>query len=93
MKEALFVFLVILILAGLTAFRYRRQILGMLEIARALKKVGGAMSGRNTIGSQAETATALVNCSTCRVWSPQARARQIDGKSYCSDKCLAARVR
>jgi hypothetical protein len=92
-REALFIFVVILLFAGLTAFRYRKQIRGMFEIARALKKVGGAMTGGNQIASQPEADTALVNCSNCGVWSPQSRARKMNGKFYCSDQCLSSRVR
>lgn len=100
MREALFIFAVILVLAALTAFRYRKQIIGMIELARTLKKVGGALSGGNAGAPRmpvsndkgASGDTALVNCSTCGVWTPQTRARMIKGRFYCSDECFMARV-
>ena len=66
MKEAFFILLIVLVLFGLTAYRYRRQIAMGLQIWRMLK---GAreMQPRNAsqIDPQPVERGELVNCSRC----------------------------
>lgn len=89
MKEPLFILAIVLILAVLTAVRYRKQIAGMIGFARMLKDVNADITQQtHRVRPQAETNTPLVNCSKCGVWVPQNKARKVGDIFYCSDKCL-----
>ena len=90
MKEALFILLVIGVLAALTAIRYRKQIAGVIGIAKMLKETTRAATDRSRIGARDEKSVPLVNCSKCGVWVPQNKAVKIRGIYYCSDSCLAS---
>ncbi len=86
MREALFILVVLAVLFGLTLIRYRKQIAGMIGLARTLKKIReGSVKHGERDSSQS---VALVNCSKCGVWVPQDRARQVKSQYYCSDTCL-----
>lgn len=90
MREALFIFLVILVLLGWTAFRYRKTIAGILGFAKMLKEAkDGAIGGIPTARKPEKAASALVNCTKCGVWVPQNRARKVGQEFYCSDECLS----
>jgi len=90
MKEALFIMLVIGVLAALTAVRYRKQIAGMIGIAKMLKETTRSVAGRNKQVSGEANSIPLVNCSKCGVWVPQGKAIKVRDVYYCSDACLAA---
>lgn len=95
MKEAFVILLVLLILAALTAYRYRKGLMAMLNIWRTLQAV--RQSGRpanNRIQDEPATAGPLVNCPKCGTWVPEEKAIKL-GRSayYCSTKCLEASVR
>jgi hypothetical protein len=83
MKEGFFILLVIFILLGLTAVRYRKQITGMIGLARALKDAKDNAAG----GSQRQAAPAsvqLVNCSKCGVWVPENKASKRGSDYRCA---------
>ena len=88
MREILVILVVILVLLGLTALRYRKQIAGILGLARALKDAKDAVGQSRTISSDEKTSIPLVNCSKCGVWVPQNKARKVGEIFYCSDKCV-----
>ncbi len=88
MREILVILVVILVLLGLTALRYRKQIAGILGLARALKDAKDAVGQSRAISSDEKTSIPLVNCSKCGVWVPQNKARKVGAIFYCSDKCL-----
>lgn len=82
MREAFFILLVIFVLLGLTAIRYRKQIAGMIGLARALKDAKEAAShGRQ--GGAEQPGVKLVNCATCDIWVPQDKAVTRQGTYYC----------
>lgn len=84
MREALFILLVVGILAALTAVRYRKQIAGMIGLARALKEAkDDAVQGRSVGGEQ--PGVQLVNCAKCGLWVPQNKAAQRQKNYYCAD--------
>lgn len=86
MRELFFILVVILILLGLTAIRYRKQIAGMIGLARMLKEAkNAAVQGSSLRGEQASVQ--LVNCAKCGVWTPQNKARKLDDAFFCSDEC------
>ena len=89
MREALVILLVIFLLLALTAIRYRKQIAGILGIARMLRDAKRAASGtRQTFPQDREKAGQLVNCAKCGVWVPEAKARKIGESFFCSGGCL-----
>ena len=88
MREILVILVVILVLLGLTALRYRKQIAGVLGLARALKGAKDAVGQSRTISSDEKTSIPLVNCSKCGVWVPQNKARKVGEIFFCSDECV-----
>ena len=89
MREGFFILLVVFGLLALTALRYRKQIAGMIGLARMLKEAKeNITSGSNTIQSDNSKSVALVNCSKCGVWVPQNKARKVGDIFFCSDECV-----
>jgi hypothetical protein len=90
MKEALFILLVICVLAALTAVRYRKQIAGMIGIAKMLKETTRTVAGARKRVSGETKSIPLVNCSKCGVWVPQDKSIRVRDLNYCSEACLKA---
>ena len=84
MREGFFILLVILVLLGLTAVRYRKQIAGMIGLARALKDAKDAGVQERTTSEHASVQ--LVNCSKCGVWVPQDKALR-RGETFICTAC------
>ena len=96
MKEALLVFVVLLVLAGLTAYRYRRQLMAVLNLWRTLQTI--RQTGRQSASQIRDDATTaagpLVNCPKCGTWVTEDKAIKLGRAAYyCSTKCLEASVR
>ncbi|MEO7658109.1 MAG: hypothetical protein ABIV48_00715 [Pyrinomonadaceae bacterium] len=92
MREALFILIVVFGLFALTAFRYRKQIAGMIGFARMLKETKDSITQiSRPVASQATQNIPLVNCSQCGVWVPQNKARKVGDLFFCSDKCVSCR--
>lgn len=92
MGKALFILIIILLVIGFLMIRYRRQIAGVIGIAKALKETQQAASQatsqlRNNVS---EKSIPLVNCSKCGVWVPQTKARKMGDLFFCSDECVRA---
>ena len=91
MKEAFLILLVIFVLLALTALRYRKQIAGVIGVARMLKRAREAASARQrSFPKDAQQSVPLVNCEKCGIWVPQNKALKIRDRSYCSDTCFVA---
>ena len=90
MKEALFILVVIGVLAALTAIRYRKQITGMIGVARMLKETTRGVAGASKRVAGETKSIPLVNCSKCGVWVPQGKAIKMRDDYYCSEACLRA---
>ncbi|MEO5859770.1 MAG: hypothetical protein ABIR33_12565 [Pyrinomonadaceae bacterium] len=95
MKEAFFILAIVLVLFGLTAYRYRRQLSVGLQIWRMMK---GARQMQSQQRSQVDTQTAdrgeLVNCSRCGRWAPLSTAIKFGPTIfYCSTQCLQNKVK
>lgn len=90
MKEALLIFAVMVILLGLTAYRYRRQLATMLHIWRMFKSLRkGAARPNEQIRSEPASKGELVNCVNCRSWVPKSGAIKLGpGTVYCSAECV-----
>ena len=91
MKEALFILVVIAVMAALTAYRYRRQIRTMREFWRMAKGMRQMHThARREVEEAKPVATGkLVNCSKCGTWIPEERAIRLGRTSaFCSSNCL-----
>lgn len=92
MREILIILVVVIVLLALTAVKYRKQIAGLIGVARMLKDAKDAV-GQNSIRAEDARSVQLVNCAKCGVWVPQDKAMKIrDGYFYCSDECVKTRV-
>ncbi len=89
MREAIFILLVLFVLVALTAIRYRKQIAGMIGLARMLKQAKrSAAEHSKTIPRHAEKkSTQLVNCSKCDIWVPQNKVVKFREGYICSAVC------
>lgn len=95
MREAFFILLVLLLLLGLTAYRYRKQLMFALQIWRTLKGVREVQS-KNVpeMATRPKQRGELVNCSRCGKWSPEETAIRFGPTIYyCSTKCLQTKVK
>ena len=93
MREAFFILLVLLVLFGLTAYRYRKQLMFAIQIWRTLKGARDIQSQRmSEIGrdqQKSQDSGALVNCSRCGKWTPESTAIKFGPTIYyCSTQCL-----
>jgi hypothetical protein len=93
MKEAFFILLIIAVLVGLTAIRYRKQIAAVLHIWRSLKSVREQVREKQVQPQGSIPAGPLVNCAKCGAWVPEQKAIQLRGGTfYCSSACLESAV-
>ena len=93
MKEAFFILLVMAVLIGLTAIRYRKQIAGVLHIWRSLKSMRDQVKEKQVRPQDSIPAGPLVNCAKCGTWVPEQKAIQLRGGTfYCSSSCLESAV-
>ena len=90
MREAIFILIVIAILLGLTAIRYRKQIKTMIGLARTLKEIKEGAKLTRPMAQQ--TSVALVSCSSCGVWIPEDRVIRAKNQDFCSEACLRSPV-
>lgn len=92
MGKALFILIVILLVFGFVMIRFRRQIAGVIGIAKALKETQQAATQATSQlrNNASEKSIPLVNCSKCGVWVPQAKARKMGELFFCSDACIRA---
>ena len=93
MKEAFFILLVFAVILGLTAIRYRKQIVTMLHIWRSLKSMRDQVKEKQVRPKESIPAGQLVNCAKCGTWVPEQKAIQLRGGTfYCSSSCLESAV-
>ena len=92
MKEVFFILLVLLVLAGLTAYRYRKGIGAFLEFWRMLRTVREQSRGNEKqIREEPSVAGPLVNCPKCGKWVSEDEAIRLGRTTfYCSANCLEA---
>jgi hypothetical protein len=89
MREALFILVIVFVLAALTAIRYRKQISGMIGFAKMLKEAKQNIStSPMSAKREPEKITPLVNCSKCGIWIPQNKAIKIGDIFVCSNHRL-----
>ena len=83
--DIFFIVFVAAILFGLTTIRYRKQITGMIRVARLLKDAKGSTGLGTPIRSNEKGSVQLVNCAKCGVWVPQNKAIKQRNGFYCSN--------
>lgn len=90
MREAVFILVVLLVILGLTAYRYRRQIGTMLNLYRMMKSMRQMNKpANNRIDGDDKSSGPLVNCAKCGTWVPENRAIKLRGNTvFCSAECL-----
>jgi hypothetical protein len=91
MKEAFVILIVIAILLALTAVKYRRQIVGAIEIWRSMKAFRDQLRQKpeETNTPRPVNAGKLVNCAKCGTWVPEDRAIRLkNGTYFCSSACV-----
>jgi len=80
-KEGFFILLVVLVLLGLTAIRYRKQIAGIIGVARMLQE---AKNSAVATKKAQPASVQLVNCTNCGVWVPERKSTKgKDGSVVC----------
>jgi hypothetical protein len=90
MREALFIFVVVLVLLALTAIRYRKQITAVIRFSRMLRNAGATKPIGNA-ERRKDVVVPLAKCAKCGTWVPQTRAIKFGpGNYYCSSKCMEA---
>ena len=91
MKELLIILLVILVLLALTAVRFRRQIMAMLQVWRMLRamKNAGKTAPDEIPAKPAADQSELVSCARCKTWKPRSESLKFSrGTFYCSTQCV-----
>jgi hypothetical protein len=94
MKDAIFILIVALILFGLTAFRYRKQLVAAHRVWQMLR--GSGQTGNFPVNQPPErktnAAVPLVKCARCGTWTPLDRSIRLKNVYYCSTDCLESKV-
>jgi len=93
MKEAFFILLVIAVILALTAIRYRRQIVGVIQIWRSLNSMRAQVKEKQESAEDTISSGPLVNCAKCGTWVPEQKAIKLrGGVVYCSTSCMETSV-
>lgn len=96
MVKFLFIFILLLLLAGLFALRYRRHIQSAVYILQMFKKMRqmNKPQEKQIIRAENLSDTELVRCAKCGTWTPQRNALNLRSKSYfCSTNCMESAVK
>ena len=91
MREIVVILLVIAVLLGLTAIRYRNQIVSIIRFWRQMQSVRQRINGRDPQSipnaNESDTGIGLVRCTSCGKWvSPAEAVRGISG-FVCLNTC------
>ena len=96
MLKILFIFLIFLVVAGIIALRYRRQIQSAVYVWRMFKKMREVNKPQEKSIEKTENTkdVQLVRCAKCGTWTPQKNALNLRSKAfYCSTNCLENAVK
>ncbi|MBX7054634.1 MAG: hypothetical protein K1X36_06735 [Pyrinomonadaceae bacterium] len=89
MREFVIILIVILILLGLTAYKYRRQIAMIIGFGKMLRDARADIRRSASPRRIDHEPSELVCCTRCGTWVPQDRAIRFDAKTYyCSQDCV-----
>lgn len=86
----LFILLILTLVFGLVALRYRKQIQTVLDVWRMFRKMQEKPKAEKRIEKTANRIdTQLIKCAGCGIWIPQKNALNLRAKIfYCSTKCM-----
>lgn len=88
MIKFLFLLFLGIILSGIIALRFRRQILAAVEIWEHFKNPELKDKNRSQIDNKSADSISLIKCSKCTVWIPQNKAIRFNSKIFfCSQEC------
>ena len=96
MIKFLFIFILLLLLAGLFALRYRRHIQSAVYVLQMFKKMRQMNKPQEKQITKAENLndTELVRCAKCGTWTSPSNALKLRSKSYfCSTNCMESAVK
>jgi Sec-independent protein translocase protein TatA len=94
MTKFLFILLILIVVSGLVALRYRKQIqmaLYLLRMFRKMRQMNNSASEEKQIEKteSAPSDVQLVKCARCGKWVPQSKALNLRSKTfYCSANCM-----
>lgn len=90
MREILIILVVLLILLGLTVFKYRKQIAAVIGFGRMIREATKGNAARRTQQiDEPVNSGKLVSCTKCGTWVPEGRAIKFGGNTFfCTDACL-----
>lgn len=94
--KLLIILALFLLVLGLIAFRYRKQIQTAIYMWRMFKKMRQMnRTPEKRIETKANRADAqLVRCASCGNWTPETNVLKLGAKSvYCSANCMEKAVR
>lgn len=89
MREAAFILLILFLLFGLTAFRYRKHIAGILAFGRSLREIRENANAAAPSYEEKTPALELRSCTACGKWvDPATTVRFPPDTYYCSNECV-----
>ncbi len=96
MIKILFILLIFIVVAGMIALRYRRQIQNAIYVWQMFKKMRGVNNPQEKQIEKTENTknVQLVRCAKCGTWTPQKNALNLRSRAfYCSTNCMENAVK
>lgn len=92
MTKFLVILFILIVVFGLVALRYRKQIqmaLYVLRMFRKMRQMNNAPEEKQIEKTESSSDTQLVKCARCGKWIPQSKALNLRSKTfYCSANCM-----
>ena len=92
MTKFLVILLILILVFGLIALRYRKQIQSALYVwrmFRQMRKMNKPQAEKKIETAKTEPAQKLVKCAKCGTWTPLTKAIYFRSKTfYCSKDCM-----
>ncbi|MGC2234664.1 MAG: hypothetical protein WA584_00700 [Pyrinomonadaceae bacterium] len=92
MTKFLVVLFILIVVFGLVALRYRKQIqmaLYVLRMFRKMRQMSKAPEEKQIEKTESANDSQLVKCARCGTWIPQSKALNLRSKTfYCSANCM-----
>jgi len=90
MKELLFILAIMAVLFGITAIRYRRQIVAAIEFYKLIRHAKESMTPleKDRLSRDNAEGIQLIKCSRCGKWIPQTAAAGDVRDPFCVDACI-----
>jgi hypothetical protein len=92
MTKILVILFILIVVSGLVALRYRKQIqmgLYVLRMFRKMRRMNSAPEEKQIEKTETTSDVQLVKCARCGKWIPQSKALNLRSKTfYCSANCM-----